>query len=235
MMEIHALRIEPSSRPEHFARLLETVGPAQRERICRFRRREDALRCLFGDLLVRAVLIRTSGFRNRDLVFSRAADGKPVCSAPGGLHFNLSHSGCWILAAFDDLPVGLDVEKLGPVDPGVPELVLSPAEMGTMIALPEPRRRPYFFETWTIKESWLKAEGRGMTGDLPAYSVSAAEEPFRYRLRDNQTLDGAFLSLLPGFDPDYRAAVCAARDDALPSISYESPDRLATLFIRDPL
>lgn len=233
MMNLHALRLDPSFRPKEYSRLINAVSPERRDRVVRFRRREDALRCLFGGLLVRHVMIQATGVRNRDLSYSRDEGGKPVCLLPAAPHFNLSHSGRWILAAFDDLPVGADVERIKPVDPGVPALVLSPLELETMESLPENGRRPFFYEIWVLKESRMKASGSGLTDSLTAYSVAETGKPGRFLINNDANPDGSFLFLLPGFDPDYRAAVCSSRDESPPAVIYEDPEKLAEFFLRD--
>jgi len=230
---IRALQIPEMLPPDRFNRLLESVDPERRERILRFRRREDALRCLFGGLLVRAVLSRTSGVRPRDILLSRDAQGKPNCLFPAHIHFNLSHSGCWVLAAFDDVPVGVDIEEMKPVNPEVPGLVFSPAEIRTMESLAGNERLSYFYETWTLKESWLKASGRGISDSLADLTVIPGEKPFRYRLQNSRIMDSAFLSLVPGVDPDYRAAVCSSRDDSPAAVVRENAEELAAFFLRD--
>jgi 4'-phosphopantetheinyl transferase len=235
MQKIVALGFGESPDPARYARLLEFIDPERRERIGRFRRREDALSCLFGDLLVRAVLIRETGVRNRDLIFSREAGGKPVCRVPGGVHFNLSHSGSGILAAFDDSPVGVDIELIKPLAPGVLEWALSPAESKTMESLAETERLSYFYGIWTLKESWLKASGRGLVDHLSDYSVTAGPAPSQFRISNGKLLDGAYLWLLSGLDSDYRAAICSGRDAAPSPVILETMEGLTEFFLRDSL
>ena len=234
MQEIFALRLQEALRPDRFVHLLDSIDPERRDRIGRFRRREDALSCLFGDLLVRAVLIRETGVRNRDLIFSREAGGKPICLVPGGVHFNLSHSGSWILAAFDDTPVGVDIELVKPLASGVLEWALSPAESKTMESLAETERLSSFYESWTLKESWLKASGRGLVDHLSDYSVTAGTAPSQFRISNGKLLDGVYLWLLSGLDPDYRAAVCSIRDESPPPVILETMEELTEFFLRDP-
>lgn len=139
-----------------------------------------------------------------------------------------------MLAAFDDLPVGVDVERIKPVDPGVVMLTLSHAELEMMESLPENERRAYFYDIWVLKESRLKASGSGLTDSLASYSVSPTGEPFRFRINDGGDADGYYLSLLPGFDPAYRAAVCFGREGAVPIVTDHDPKELADFFLLDP-
>ena len=233
MNEIRALRLDRPLPPDRFVRLLDSIGPEQRERIGRFHCREDALRCLCGDLLVRSVLMRKTGVQNRDLILSRDARGKPFCLVPGSGHFNLSHSGQWIIAAFDDSPVGVDIELIKPLAPGVVELALSPKEIKTMHALPETERLSYFTDVWTLKESWLKASGLGLIDHLSDYSVTAGTFPFAFQISNGKLQDDAFLWSLSGLDSDYRAAVCFSRDTVPSPVIFDSLEELAGFFSPD--
>jgi len=190
--------------------------------------------CLFGDLLVRAVLIRGTGVRNHDLNFSRDAHGKPFCLVPGGRRFNLSHSGRWIIAVFDNGPVGVDIELIKPLAPGVAEFALSPVEMETMQTLAETERLSYFYDVWTLKESWLKASGLGLIDHFSDYSVTTGAVPSQFRISNGKLQDGAYLWRLSGLDPDYRAAVCSIRDESPPPVIFETMEELTEFFLRDP-
>lgn len=67
-----------------------------------------------------------------------------------GVHFNLSHSGDLVLVAFSHTEIGVDVEKIRPVN----------REKFTFIDAEDDEE---FFEKWTERESYLKLTGEGIT------------------------------------------------------------------------
>lgn len=50
------------------------------------------------------------------IVFQTEGNGKPVVRHIPSFHFNLSHSGDWVVCAIDDAPVGIDIEEIKPID-----------------------------------------------------------------------------------------------------------------------
>ena len=133
------------------------------------RRRADrfatpALRARFvaQRAIVRELLAPYLGVAPRDIAFSRGTRGKPFVD---GAHFNLSHSDDLALLAVAPFAVGVDVERVGHVDPHkLARVVLAPAEAACL----EPRA---FLRVWCRKEAYLKATGAGLVDDLTAISV----------------------------------------------------------------
>jgi 4'-phosphopantetheinyl transferase len=105
--------------------------------------------------------------------------GKPAL-APGPfphLHFNISHSGEWILIALSfGRILGVDVERKRD-DMATAEIAarfFSPAECGTLATLPQAQRCAAFFACWTRKEAYLKARGDGLSLPLDQFDVAFA-------------------------------------------------------------
>lgn len=96
------------------------------------------------------------------------APGKKPCAEGFAGDFNISHtSGCGVLA-ISDSPVGVDVERIRPVNLKIAEKFC--ADEREFIEKSEDCRRA-FFEIWTAKEAYLKKEGTGITVPLNSFSV----------------------------------------------------------------
>ena len=65
-------------------------------------------------------------------------------------HFNLSHSGGVILVGISHAPIGVDIEKIRPIDFKKFDFIDAEDEQD-------------FFEKWTERESYLKFTGEGMS------------------------------------------------------------------------
>lgn len=86
--------------------------------------------------------------------------GKPYLSH--GPEFNISHSRGYVAVAFSDTPVGLDVEVVRPYLEKLPERIFSPEELEWFQR--RGRTKVDFFTLWTLKESYYKYLGTGLTG-----------------------------------------------------------------------
>ncbi len=96
--------------------------------------------------------------------------GKPCIANPHStLCFNLSHSRDWIVCAVGaGFELGVDVEFCHP-DRDVLRLAkrfFSPHEFAALFSLSAEQSIDRFYDFWTLKESWLKATGLGISGGL---------------------------------------------------------------------
>jgi phosphopantetheinyl transferase len=149
--------------PEPWIALLEpAASDDRRARSARFRFRADALRCLAAEALLRHALAELHGLPAAAIALETSPEGKPRLAGRPDIHFNLSHSGPWILCAVNEGPVGIDVEEVRPRDPLPAESVMTPEELRHFQGLPPLAAREFFYRLWTLKESLLKAMGTGL-------------------------------------------------------------------------
>lgn len=142
-------------------------------------------------LALRAVLSLHSHVLPQQWQFEYGDKGKPSLAieqfTQTGLHFNLSHSGDWLMigvlpcANLSSLNVvdnavlfGLDIERLRANTNIKPILnhYFSANEVADLIALPEALQRQRFFDLWTLKEAYIKATGKGLAQSLSSFSFS---------------------------------------------------------------
>jgi 4'-phosphopantetheinyl transferase len=126
-------------------------------------------------VLVRAVLSRYAPVPPKAWAFRRGNHGRPEISRPEDippLRFNLSHTdGLVACLVALDRDVGVDVESVErraqPLQ--LAEWCLGPSELASLRALHPATQLRRFFEYWTIKESYVKARGLGLS--LPCKDV----------------------------------------------------------------
>lgn len=93
--------------------------------------------------------------------------GKPLSKK---MFFNISHSEGYIALVIDQVPVGIDIEKIRPAEEGLKEYI-SNAEEKEYIHNDET-----FFEVWTNKEALVKAHGNGINqkiDSIPALPINS--------------------------------------------------------------
>jgi 4'-phosphopantetheinyl transferase len=79
------------------------------------------------------------------------------------LHYNIAHSGNWMVIAVSNTPVGIDIEHINPSfdHTEVLPVCFSNDEASSI------QNNERFYLLWTRKESLVKATGKGLDDDLP--------------------------------------------------------------------
>ncbi|HKX31125.1 MAG TPA: 4'-phosphopantetheinyl transferase superfamily protein [Blastocatellia bacterium] len=199
-------------------RRLLTEAERQRERQFYFAR--DRRRYLVTRALVRTVLSGYAAVAPEQWVFAANKYGKPEIandeSLAGRLSFNITHTdGLIILGITAGWALGVDVENLRTrqVSIEVADRFFAPHEAGALNALPKDRQQQRFFEYWTLKESYIKARGMGLSIPLDKFSFQfPREDQVRISIhpdQEDQPSRWRFWQLWPA--PLYLAAVCAER------------------------
>lgn len=144
---------------------LPLLGPAERDRMARFRFDRDRASYASAHGLLRRLLQRCPpGTDGAD--FIAGPFGKPGLPPPAA-HFSLSHAqGMVAIAICPTAPVGVDVEPLSrPVDArSMAASVLSGEEVAELAATGW--RSADFLARWVAKEALAKADGRGLQADF---------------------------------------------------------------------
>lgn len=145
-----------------------------------------------------------------------AADGhKPVIAAPRtALAFNLSHThGLVACAAARDTALGVDVESIDRLSSGreIAERFFSPFECRGLDGCEPSGYTQRFIELWTLKESYLKGIGTGLSHPLDNFSFDLGRVPAITFAAppDVNTADWQFMLAAPS--PNYRLAVAVKR------------------------
>lgn len=165
--------IVASSLIERYHALLAPEEEEQRRRFVFAHLRHEYL---VTRALCRGTLSRYAGVDPAAWEFVRNEYGRPEISAPAlsiPLRFNLSNTkgliACCVARGYD---VGVDVENMD--RPGETVRIagdfFSTAEVRDLLALDEQRQRERFFEYWTLKESYIKARGMGLSIPLDQFS-----------------------------------------------------------------
>ncbi|MCK4764361.1 MAG: 4'-phosphopantetheinyl transferase superfamily protein [Candidatus Aminicenantes bacterium] len=226
MTEVYALKLSEIEE-ETYEKLLLLVDRQKQDKVKKFYRREDSLRTLLADLLVRNLVIEKTNLRNEEISFSYNEYGKPTLNDVENFHFNVSHSGEWIVCAVDSEPVGVDVEEIAPVDLDISRNYFSPDEHSDLLSQED--RIAYFFTLWTLKESYIKIVGKGLSLPLNSFSIRFSDEEIGIAA-SGRKLDDTFFTQYD-IDDKYKMAVCA-QDKEFPSyVTHKSVDELVHTFV----
>ena len=132
-------------------------------------------------LMLRLALSELYGI-NDAVEFVYEDKGKPLLKSHPDIHFNLSHSKNAVTCVVSNDKIGVDVQYITHVKDSLAKRVLTDSEYARFKAFPTPDE--YFCEIWTIKESYLKLIGKGITTDLRDIVADEIMEKMIYRHKD---------------------------------------------------
>jgi 4'-phosphopantetheinyl transferase len=158
--------------PAHARSLL---SEDERGRAQRFLKDGDRQRYIVGRAGLRLILATYLGIDPRAVRFGYNDWGKPELDLAdrGRLHFNLSHSaGEAMLAVSAHARVGIDIEKIRPLQEDIASRFFSASECAALAALSGGEQLAGFYRCWTRKEAFVKAHGAGLSVPLDRFDVS---------------------------------------------------------------
>ncbi len=140
-------------------------------RVDRFHFEDDRKRTVAGEMLARKAIAEWCSVSPESIVFDKTGTGKPYAKGLP-VEFNISHSGDMVVCAVDDQPVGIDIEKIRPIDLTVARRICTDEELLYLFGhTPTEQDFTYttnteiltrFFELWTAKEAYGKCIGCGV-------------------------------------------------------------------------
>ena len=90
--------------------------------------------------------------------------------------FNISHSGDYVVCSVSDREIGIDIEKRAKARMEVAGRFFHEEEMAILKTLEGDKQDQLFFNYWSVKESFLKYIGTGLTRPLNSFVVRFAGE-----------------------------------------------------------
>ena len=220
LLHLWLVFLEEARDPLLLQRYRALLSDEELQQHARFHFERDRHCYLVTRALVRIVLSKYASIEPRDWRFAKNDYGRPYVVNDDvdarRLSFNLAHTrGLVVLAVTRDDAIGVDVENLRSGHAGV-ELAhrfFAPEEVAALAALPPEQQEQRFFEYWTLKESYIKARGMGLSIglDMFAFDLRTAGAA---RLVVNPSLNDAaerwrFCMLQPG--TDHLVALCSER------------------------
>ncbi|CAM5489435.1 4'-phosphopantetheinyl transferase family protein [Bacillus safensis] len=201
---------------QQIERLKPFVSSEKRAAAERFRFLIDARRTLLGEVLVRQTIHDMYDLPMDQIVFETEGNGKPVVRQLPSFHFNLSHSGNWVVCAVDDAPVGIDIEEIKPIDLAIAKRFFSADEYQDLLSQPAERQEAYFFHLWSMKEAFIKLTGKGLSYGLSSFTARLSEDgQAALTLPDHEA--PCFVQTY-SLDPAYQMAVCSRKSAAAESV-----------------
>lgn len=204
MVNVYALNIEKLPDPAEDPGVLAGLAPARREKILKFRLVPDRKRSLGAGLLLLDVLPKF-GIDYKEIRL--AANGKPEAD---GICFNLSHSGSYVICAVGEHPVGCDVEQVKKAPERIAEHFFFEREIQYIQKQDAQKQDEAFFRIWTMKESYMKMTGEGISLPLNEFEIILLDQEFQKVRRDGEIQP----CVIRGYElPGCQVSVCTVESD----------------------
>jgi 4'-phosphopantetheinyl transferase len=170
--EVYCIKLADENQFLHLKERLEKMIPKKTlDRINRFKRPDDMQRSLLGEVICRKVISDKLSIPPDQIMINKSKNGKPYIRYTKNLFFNISHSGHWVVMAVSDTQVGIDIERIKSINLRVAERFFSEEEYRMIQNQPDEMKSDFFFTLWTLKESYLKLTGKGLTKSLSSFTI----------------------------------------------------------------
>jgi 4'-phosphopantetheinyl transferase len=149
------------------------ISSEERARLERLHFERDRREYLVAHVLVRRALSHFRPTPPEAWKFSHNRYGKPAIDPECGLRFNLSHASDLTVCLISHRgEVGVDVEPHGRGDDilEIASTVFSLAELAQIESLEQSQKADHALTLWTLKEAFVKAQGKGFS--LPLKTIS---------------------------------------------------------------
>lgn len=223
----------PDTLPDSdFEHLLACLPEERVLRIRKFLFRKSALHTLAGEMITRTWICKKTSLTPQELRFSRDQFGKPSLLNRDDLFFNIAHSGHWVAAAFDCGVIGIDVESMREIDLSIAERFFSKKEYDALMIKVPDQQRSFFYDLWTLKESYIKAEGKGLSIPLDSFCFTIdINGLIHFELFSGESKRTYFFKQYP-LEPQYKCAVCSSTGIFPQELTIIDWDTLCDDFLR---
>lgn len=211
MTKIHVSVVQVNQEyiEQHFDELVERLYPERKSRVLAFRRREPAYVSVVAGLLLQELVEKQLGIHPDELVLEKNENGKPWIKDHPEFSFNISHAGDYVVLAYGDVPLGVDIEQIrekdnlrvarrcftereyayvsGQKEASSQEPAGAPGEVAEKSGFKSDDSlcAERFFYLWTMKEAYLKLTGDGISVPLNSFEIDPVQKtvigtPYRY-------------------------------------------------------
>lgn len=170
-----------NDQPNNVSQLKKRLTADEIAKVERYRMPSSQTQALYVRNYLRAILSRYSCLSAEAWRFEYGEKGKPSLiekqQIETGLNFNISHSKEHLLIAVcqregKQVQLGVDIEHARSstnID-SIMKHYFSETELTDLLELSKEEQRERFFDLWALKESYIKATGKGLATSLRSFS-----------------------------------------------------------------
>lgn len=223
-MQIYSVKISDISA-EKLSELCLIIDSEKKYKVMEFVNKKDKIRTLVGEMLIRTIIAENLKISYKSIKFSKNEYGKPYLKGYPQFNFNISHSGDYVLCAVDDKNIGIDIEEIKYIEyKEIAKTFFSAKEIGYIINHDLKCQLDRFYEMWTLKESYIKCCGQGLSIPLKSFSIEINQYENIKAITNNDYTEHTFRLL--DIDPGYKVAVCSLNKELCSKVISVDQDYL---------
>ncbi|AQS04673.1 4'-phosphopantetheinyl transferase family protein [Clostridium beijerinckii] len=229
-MKIYSVKISNVSQYE-LNKLCFLIDLEKKFKIKKFINQKDKIRTLIGEILIRTIIVEKLKIDNKCIRFSKNEYGKPYLKDYPNFNFNISHSGEYVLCVVDNKPVGIDIEEIKYIEyEEIAKRFFTAREFDYIVNQELCFQLNSFYEIWTLKESYIKCLGQGLSIPLKSFSIEL-EKYENMKMLINTKYKEYTLKLFD-INLGYKIAVCSLNKKISNNIIQVDQNSLVSKFYR---
>lgn len=153
--------------------LAEKMSEHRIKKAMKYKNEKDKKLSIIAGILIDRAL-KKYGLSEKNMQYSENKFGKPYFLNAEKLHFSISHSGNYAMVVMSDKEIGCDIQQITEVKSSIADRFFSADEISYIKSTSD------FFRIWTLKESFIKAVGKGLAMPLDSFCIKGldSEEPY---------------------------------------------------------
>lgn len=228
-MDIYVVKISEISE-EILNYLYILIDSEKKNIIKKYFNKRDKIRTLIGEILIRTIIIQELKINNNNIKFSRNQYGKPYLENYPEFNFNISHSGEYVLCVWDNKFIGIDIEEIKPIEcDKIAKNFFTKKEIAYILNQDVEIQLNKFYEIWTLKESYIKCCGQGMSIPLNSFSIEVDQYKHIKVFSNNEYGEHTFKLL--DVDLGYKASICSLNKEISNNITRLEQNTLIDKYI----
>lgn len=206
-MKIYSVKISDISK-EKLNELCLLIDYNRRHKIEKYVNKKDKIMAVIGEILIRTIIVENLKISNKYIRFNKNQYGKPFLEGYPNFCFNISHSGAYVLCGVDDSPIGIDVEEVKHIEyEEIAKFFFPTKEFEYIVNQDLKFKLDRFYEIWTLKESYIKCCGQGLSIPLKSFCVEV-DQYKNIKVISNNEYKEHTLKLLD-IELGYKVAICS--------------------------
>ena len=198
---IYILDVRYLHREENYIDLYNKMPDFRKEKADKYRFMKDKACSVGAWGLLQYALSQMNIKDDTDVIYNEF--GKPFLKNHKDIFFSLSHSENMVMCAISDEAIGCDIQIVEDRNDnirGLAKRFFAAGESEYIESLPDDEAKDAFYRIWTVKESYIKATGEGLSRDLASFEVKfekdiikiGNEEYFCHEINDMEGYKAAY-------------------------------------------
>lgn len=205
--------------------LLSFVHSEKRERMKNFINKKDKMRSIVGELLIGYGMEEELKSEIQNVRFEKNKYGKPYLKDYPEFQFNISHSGNFVVCAIDNEIIGIDIEENKPIEyVELARKFFTGIECDYIMKEDLNKQLSRFYQIWTLKESYIKCCGQGLSLPLTSFSIYIDQSENIKTIINNEIKNYQFKSF--DIEQGYKMAVCSLKNEISTKLNWIDTTKL---------